>query len=53
MLIFVHVIVLQFFVFQVAGYLSQGLFHVNTRDVHRSMSWIFFILSVVVDNDEI
>ena len=32
---------------------SYGLFHVNTWDVHRSMSWIFFFLSVVVDNDEI
>ena len=28
-------------------------YHVNTWDVHRSMSWIFFFLSVVVDNDEI
>ena len=25
----------------------------NTWDVHRSMSWNFFFLSVVVDNDEI
>ena len=32
---------------------STELFHVNARDVHRSMSWIFFFLSVVVDNDEI
>ena len=32
---------------------GKGLFHVNTWDVHRSMSWIFFFLSVVVDNDEI
>ena len=33
--------------------MTYGLFHVNTWDVHRSMSWIFFFLSVVVDNDEI
>ena len=32
---------------------SSGPFHVNVRDVHRSMSWIFFVLSVVVDIDEI
>ena len=36
-----------------AALFSFGLFYVNARDVHRSMSWIFFILSVVVDNDEI
>ena len=32
---------------------TVGPFRVNTGDVHRGTSWIFFLLSVVVEVTEI